>query len=170
MARDGDKHGEQPVRLENDAAFVDSLSLKPVDAWTGREKNRLLMLAVNATHVAVSHEVTPACENNPEDCSDGDCRMNGVCELTRARPSSTVTIDLDAEAWNLIKAAARESKWMPPEYMMNDWVSDVCRVLREGVAASAIREPDHYKRNPNAGPCKCGLKEVPAGCDGVQWY
>lgn len=41
-------------------------------------------------------------------------------------------VDLDAENWKAIKQAATESKWMPPEYFMNDWVSDVCQFLREG--------------------------------------
>jgi hypothetical protein len=42
------------------------------------------------------------------------------------------TIDLDEESWRSIKQAASESTWMPKEYMMNDWVSDVCRFLRDG--------------------------------------
>lgn len=41
-------------------------------------------------------------------------------------------IDLDQEMWEMIKTAARENKWMPEEYCMNDWVSDVCSALREG--------------------------------------
>lgn len=40
------------------------------------------------------------------------------------------TIDLDASSWESIKEAASQSPWMPPEYMMNDWVSDVCAFLR----------------------------------------
>lgn len=47
---------------------------------------------------------------------------------------TTPTIDLDAEAWQSIKQAASESKWIPPEYYANDWHSDVCRFLREGIA------------------------------------
>lgn len=39
-------------------------------------------------------------------------------------------IDLDAEDWKQIQQAASESEWMPPQYMRNDWVSDVCRFLR----------------------------------------
>jgi len=27
-----------------------------------------------------------------------------------------------------------------------------------------------YERNPTSGQCLCGLKEVAAGVDGVQWY
>lgn len=41
------------------------------------------------------------------------------------------TIDLDRSMWEEVKAAARESKWMPAEYMMNDWVADVCSWLKD---------------------------------------
>jgi len=44
-------------------------------------------------------------------------------------------IDVSATDWAAIQEAASESTWMPPEYMRNDWVSDVCRFLREGAAA-----------------------------------
>ena len=44
-------------------------------------------------------------------------------------------IDVSASDWAAIQEAASESTWMPPEYMRNDWVSDVCRFLREGAAA-----------------------------------
>lgn len=40
------------------------------------------------------------------------------------------TFDLDALAWESIKQAASESNWMPKEYCMNEWVSDVCAFLR----------------------------------------
>lgn len=39
-------------------------------------------------------------------------------------------IDLDTIDWQAIQQAASESNWMPPEYMRNDWVSDVCEFLR----------------------------------------
>lgn len=48
---------------------------------------------------------------------------------TRIEEART-TIDLDASAWESIKEAASQSPWMPPEYVMNDWVSDVCAFLR----------------------------------------
>ena len=41
-------------------------------------------------------------------------------------------IDIDALMWDGIKQAAKESSWMPKEYVMNDWVSDVERFLRDG--------------------------------------
>lgn len=40
------------------------------------------------------------------------------------------TIDLYQENFKSIMAAAAASNWMPPEYCMNDWVSDVCCFLR----------------------------------------
>ena len=45
------------------------------------------------------------------------------------------TIDLDATAWEEILKSASESKWMPAEYMRNDWISDVCDFLRNGPEA-----------------------------------
>lgn len=44
----------------------------------------------------------------------------------------TPTIDLDKECWADIKRAVDDSKWIPKEYAMSDWVSDVCHFLREG--------------------------------------
>lgn len=44
-------------------------------------------------------------------------------------------IDLVQVAMESFHEAARESKWMPPEYMANDWQSDVCTFLREGPSA-----------------------------------
>lgn len=40
-------------------------------------------------------------------------------------------VDLGQQAWASIMQAAGESAWMPPEYMMNEWVSDVCSFLRD---------------------------------------
>lgn len=44
-------------------------------------------------------------------------------------------IDLDHVAMEQFREAARDSNWIPPEYMGNDWQSDVCRFLREGPSA-----------------------------------
>lgn len=45
---------------------------------------------------------------------------------------TTPILDLDEAAWDEIKAAADQSKWIPQDqYTMNDWVSDVCTFLRE---------------------------------------
>lgn len=40
-------------------------------------------------------------------------------------------VDLDALDWAEIQKAAGESPWIPPEYSRSDWVSDVCRFLRD---------------------------------------
>lgn len=73
--------------------------------------------------------------------ADGDKDYRG-CTRERLRelralldaPAENV-IDISATDWAAIQEAASESTWMPPEYMRNDWVSDVCRFLREGAAA-----------------------------------
>lgn len=43
----------------------------------------------------------------------------------------TPVLDLSQEAWESIQQAASEAPWMPAEYMMNEWVSDVCAFLRD---------------------------------------
>ena len=53
--------------------------------------------------------------------------------------------DFDAEAWKQVLAAARDSKWMPAEYAMNDWLADICQWLRDGPPAGEQAEP---KREP----------------------
>jgi hypothetical protein len=52
------------------------------------------------------------------------------------------TFDLDKLAWENIKKAASESKWMPPEYMANDWEYDVCEFLRNGHAQPSPNKAD----------------------------
>lgn len=47
------------------------------------------------------------------------------------KPKQDAVMDLDAIDWASILQAASESTWMPPEYMRNDWVADVCAFLRE---------------------------------------
>lgn len=42
-------------------------------------------------------------------------------------------IDLNKCMWESICEAAKESKWIPPEYYTNDWVADVCDFLKNGV-------------------------------------
>jgi hypothetical protein len=53
-------------------------------------------------------------------------------QIMPIQKENTCVIDLDSEAWKDIKKAAEESIWLPPECMMNDWVSDVCKFLRYG--------------------------------------
>lgn len=54
------------------------------------------------------------------------------------------TIDLDADTLDQIKKAVDESTWIPSEYMTNDWLSDVCKFLREGPAAFSAKDSDVY--------------------------
>lgn len=63
-------------------------------------------------------------------------------EASRVAPASQkeavpVVIDLEDMFWQSIKQAAGQSPDMPPEYMMNDWVSDVCDFLRNPRPAPA---------------------------------
>lgn len=48
-----------------------------------------------------------------------------------------LVLDFDKADWESILKAASENTWMPPEYMRNEWVSDVCAFLRNGPAAFA---------------------------------
>lgn len=41
-------------------------------------------------------------------------------------------VDADKIMWDRICTAARYSSWIPPDYMMNDWVADVEHWLRHG--------------------------------------
>ena len=49
-----------------------------------------------------------------------------------AAPQAEQPIDLDAVAMQQMRQAAAESTWMPAEYSGDDWISDVCRWLRDG--------------------------------------
>jgi hypothetical protein len=46
--------------------------------------------------------------------------------------TGNVNWDLDISGWESIKEAAQQSKWIPVEYYMNDWIADVMFFLREG--------------------------------------
>lgn len=41
-------------------------------------------------------------------------------------------IRLDEINWKTLLEAASRSKWMPPEYVVNDWHADLCRWLEHG--------------------------------------
>lgn len=57
--------------------------------------------------------------------------------------SSEQVFDVDALAWQSIKDAAAKSPWIPQQYCMSDWVSDVCEFLSTPVDTSRERvEPD----------------------------
>jgi hypothetical protein len=51
-------------------------------------------------------------------------------------PMAGEVVDLERNFFASLIAAAEQSKWMPPEYMMNDWVSDCRNFLINGPAAA----------------------------------
>jgi len=60
--------------------------------------------------------------------------------------------DLDKMSWDAIKLAANESGWIPQEYCMNDWVSDVCSFLRR-CRSDRVAEQNAIKSLPYWEPC-----------------
>lgn len=58
-------------------------------------------------------------------------------------------IDLDREFWASLTEAAKQSAWIPSDYMVNEWVSDCCDFLRAGSTL------------------QCGKYEIRQGPDGV---
>lgn len=46
-------------------------------------------------------------------------------------------VNLDALAWKSLMDAARQTEWMPREYMVNDWLADLREYLIKGPAAFA---------------------------------
>lgn len=66
------------------------------------------------------------------------CTVNtaiGICEqpvnFDTGDQGNIPVIDIDKESWEAIKEAARNSPWIPSQYFMNDWVSDVCDFLKK---------------------------------------
>ena len=60
--------------------------------------------------------------------SEIEDEIRAILERRAPEPSATL-IDIDADSWKAIKDAAGKSPWIPKEYYMNDWVSDVCQFL-----------------------------------------
>ncbi len=54
------------------------------------------------------------------------------CHHCGEDPVAPNTIDLDKNMWQSLVNAANQSTWIPPEYYMNDWVSDCARFLLTG--------------------------------------
>jgi hypothetical protein len=94
-----------------------------------------------------------------------------IVELVeRAAPSLATAenvIDVSATDWAAIQEAASQSPWMPPEYMGNDWVSDVCRFLREGAPAPAADVVPVPRELVFTIPQKFSLKGVGERCADV---
>ena len=76
-------------------------------------------------------------------------------------------IDLDAVAMQQMRQAAAESTWMPAEYSGSDWISDVCRWLRDGPPqAGPKRDPLHGLAPTHRCPA-CGA--LWRQCDDASW-
>ncbi|MEJ8837640.1 hypothetical protein [Ramlibacter sp. AN1133] len=52
--------------------------------------------------------------------------------LSQVQVRGSHVIDLHERCWKQVLEAAGRSTWMPPEYVMNDWLLDVCRWLEHG--------------------------------------
>jgi hypothetical protein len=72
----------------------------------------------------------------PDDASEGhfeEIRSIAKAALLQRQPSDAQeeqVFNVDALAWQSIKGAAAKSSWIPSQYCMQDWVSDVCEFLR----------------------------------------
>ena len=64
-----------------------------------------------------------------------------------AAPQAEQPIDLDAVAMQQMQQAAAESTWMPAEYSGSDWISDVCRWLRDGPPQAEPKREDRPVRD-----------------------
>ena len=76
------------------------------------------------------------------------CKGDGV-EPVPEPDHDVVEIDLRAAMMEQIEEAASQSPWVPPEYMMNEIISDCCTFLREARApdTAAIREAALHVEN-----------------------
>jgi hypothetical protein len=63
-----------------------------------------------------------------------------VTQDKNTMPEAVAHIDIDAISWEQIKQSASKSKWIPKEYFMNDWVSDVCNFLENGTPESPVTD------------------------------
>lgn len=55
---------------------------------------------------------------------------------------SNVIIDLEKSAMAQLIEAVAESKWIPPEYFMNDWINDCAHFLRTGEGITVSPTPE----------------------------
>lgn len=55
-------------------------------------------------------------------------------------------LNIEEESWNAIKQAASDSKWIPNDYYINDWVSDVCEYLHNGMLAKSCLELNEFSQ------------------------
>jgi hypothetical protein len=81
------------------------------------------------------------------------------------------TIDVDEAAWQKIKQAAKDSPWIPKEYFLNDWVSDVCRFLKtyhDHSCGCGTSESDHGHEVGHIG-CVRRMTDAPTPMEHGQW-
>lgn len=87
-----------------------------------------------------------------------ECMNKYVSNVIADKPESPriteqePVFDLDKNCWDSIKQASKESTWIPKEYFMNDWVSDVCEFLRNGLKREKITEQDALAIAESLGP------------------
>ncbi len=55
-----------------------------------------------------------------------------ACLTAALEQPDAEVIDLEREFFKTLCKAAGQSNWIPPDYMMNDWVSDCANFLRNG--------------------------------------
>jgi hypothetical protein len=60
-------------------------------------------------------------------------------ELKELLEERQYTMDLERGFLDALYEAAEESEWIPPEYYVNDWISDACEFLRTGKGADDPR-------------------------------
>ena len=84
-------------------------------------------------------------------------RSNQSPRITEQEP----VFDLDKASWDSIKEAAKNSAWIPKEYFANDWISDVCEFLKNGIKRERITEhPDDIAVDKFADLMKIKLAEA----------
>ncbi len=85
-----------------------------------------------------------------QDAEAVHCEDEDAWRITEVEDKDTIVIDLDRSDWEAILRAASESRWIPPEYMRNDWLADVMIFLRDGGALPEKRVR-HLKRGTTYG-------------------
>ena len=116
------------ARLESIADTLDAIAAIPRE---GRELERALELARrDLNHLAKKY-------------GEQEFVAPTICEITALQGDTpqgggVLVIDLEQNFWRSLVEAASQSKWMPPEYMMNDWVADCRDYLIDGPSTFAM--------------------------------
>lgn len=124
-------------RYANDSAWAHAMHSAAYKAYPRFQDVRAMIAAGNAVPPAAESVLDASLLRAvPPDITPG------LAPAAAAPSMAEAVIDLEALAWAQITQAASESTWMPPEYMANDWLSDVCDFLRKGPAAFDVRQVD----------------------------